>query len=69
MLPQELLTVAAQSVKVVAGQLADRQRLERGVEIVHSLEAQQRLFEVPPASHLWRGAAEAERKRQKTITD
>lgn len=68
-MPQELLTVAAQSVKVVAGQLADRQRLKRGVEVVHPLEAQQRLFEVPPAPHLWRGAAGAESKMQKTVTD
>lgn len=57
MLPQQFLPVASQSAQVVSGQLAPRQRLKRGLEVVQALESQQRLLQVPPASHLWQRAA------------
>ena len=56
MLSQQLLPVAAQSVEVVTGQLAHRQRLERRVEVMRALKAQQGLLEVAPSADLWWGA-------------
>lgn len=54
MLPQELLAVVPQGVKVVPGQFALCQRLKRGAEVVRALKAQQGLFEVAPAPDLRR---------------
>lgn len=61
MLPQQLLSVASQSIEVVASQFADRQRFERSLEVMRTLEAQESLFEVTPTPDLWWGT-EWERK-------
>lgn len=61
MLPQKLLTMVPQGVEVVPGQLALRQRLERGAEVVRALEAQQGLFEIAPAPDLRRRTEGGER--------
>lgn len=53
MLPQQLLTMASQSIKVVPSQFAHGQCLERGLEVVCTLKAQQGLLEITPAPDLW----------------
>lgn len=58
MLPQQLLTMASQSIEVVTSQLAHRQRLERRVEVMCALKAQQGLFEITPTPHLRWGTEE-----------
>lgn len=58
MLPQQLLTMASQSIKVVTSQFAHRQRLERCVEVMCTLKAQQGLFEITPTPDLRWGTKE-----------
>ncbi len=53
MLPQQLLTMTSQSIKIVTSQFAHCQRLERSVEVVRTLKAQQGLFEITPTADLW----------------
>lgn len=52
MLPQQLLTMASQSIEVVTSQLAHRQRLKCRVEVMCTLKAQQGLFEITPTPDL-----------------
>lgn len=61
MLPQKLLTMVPQGVKVVPGQFALRQRLERRAEVMRALKAQQGLFEIAPAPDLRRRTEREER--------
>lgn len=60
MLPQKLLTMVPQGVKVVPGQFALCQRLKRSAEVMCALEAQQGLFEIAPAPDLRRRAERGE---------
>lgn len=53
MLSQQLLSMASQSIKVVTSQLTHCQRLERSIEVMCTLKAQQSLFKVTPSSDLW----------------
>lgn len=62
MLPQQLLTMASQSIKVVTSQFAHCQRLKRSVEVVCTLKAQQGLFEITPTPDFRRGT-KAEKKK------
>lgn len=40
MLPQQFLTMASQSIEVVASQFTDCQRLKRSIEVMRTLKAQ-----------------------------
>lgn len=66
MLPQQLLSMASQSIKVVTSQFANCQRLKRSIEVMHTLKAQQGLFEVTPTPDLRWGTKE-ERKADNGI--
>lgn len=39
MLPQQLLTMASQSIEVVTGQLSFCQRFKRSIEVIRALKA------------------------------
>lgn len=55
MLPQQFLTMASQSIEVVASRFTDCQRLKRSIEVMRTLKAQQGLFEITPSPDLWWG--------------
>lgn len=66
MLSQQLLPMASQSIEVVASRFSHCQRLERSIEVMRTLKAQQGLFEVTPTPDLWWGTKE-DRKAENGI--